>query len=100
MKVTAGNLESLQAAYQAQEATPPRRGEAGRPRDTREAENDDHIEVSTQARDLERLSQLARESPDIRQERVAQLREDVANGSYRPDPKAIAQAMMMEGLQG
>ncbi len=43
---------------------------------------------------LREAARIAMEQPEIRNERVQQLREAIQAGSYKPDPEAIAGAMI------
>jgi flagellar biosynthesis anti-sigma factor FlgM len=46
--------------------------------------------------DLERLEQLARSVPDIREDRVAELREKIRSGTYHVDAGRIAEKIIAD----
>jgi negative regulator of flagellin synthesis FlgM len=59
---------------------------------TRESSRDDSVQISTEgkiAADAARQAQVVREAPDVRTERVNQLREQIANGTYNFDDDRI-----------
>lgn len=52
---------------------------------TRETTRDDSIQISNEgkmAAEVARQTQLVREAPDVRTERINQIREQIANGTY------------------
>jgi flagellar biosynthesis anti-sigma factor FlgM len=54
--------------------------------------------VSEQARELAAALDAVREAPDTRSAKVAVLKAAIANGSYHPDPRAIAKEILERGL--
>jgi negative regulator of flagellin synthesis FlgM len=58
----------------------------------------DHAGVSEGARELRRASQAVGASPDVRAERVAELKAQIANGTYNPDPKEVAKKLLERGF--
>ncbi len=59
---------------------------------TRETRKDDSVQISSEgkiAADIARQTQLVREAPDVRAERVERLREQIADGSYNFDDNRI-----------
>ena len=56
----------------------------------------DEIMLSTQARDLRGVLAAVADQPETRAELVAALRQELADGTYRPDPAAIARRMLAE----
>jgi negative regulator of flagellin synthesis FlgM len=57
----------------------------------------DQITLSEQARDLRTALAAVEAQPETREELVAALRRQIAEGTYRPDPSAIARRMLTEG---
>jgi negative regulator of flagellin synthesis FlgM len=61
----------------------------------KEIKKKDSIQISSEgkmAAQVSKLSQVVKETPDIRVERVQQIKEQVANGSYDfNDPKILEQ---------
>lgn len=51
-------------------------------------------EISTQAKDMAKAKQLAMEAPDVRENKIAELRERIAAGKYQVDSKAVADKLV------
>lgn len=58
---------------------------------------EDRVQISVDARRVSEYVELVRRLPDVRQERVAELRQAIRSGGYRVDPDAVA-AKMLERL--
>ncbi|GEN35046.1 flagellar biosynthesis anti-sigma factor FlgM [Aneurinibacillus danicus] len=54
----------------------------------------DQLEISTEALELQKSQDTAAE----RAERIAELKEQVQNGTYHVDAKVIAEALLRKGL--
>jgi negative regulator of flagellin synthesis FlgM len=54
----------------------------------------DRVELSTTGSEIERLKKTMEVAPDFRSDRVAKLKEQIGNGSYRADSKAVAEKML------
>ncbi len=61
------------------------------------------VNLSSKAKDLAeargRALEIARNSPDVRENKVAELRERIRSGSYKVDPKKVADGMMQEAIK-
>lgn len=51
------------------------------------------VDISPQARKLQRIAELARSGDELRAEKVKQLKEQVSSGQYQPDSKEVAQSI-------
>lgn len=58
----------------------------------------DKVEVSSKAKDAAKAKAMAQSAPDVREEKVAKLREAVKNGSYNVDADRIADRMVDEHI--
>jgi len=59
--------------------------------DARAAEKgSDRVELSSNAREVQEAIGVMKELPDIRTEKIAKLKADVEQGTYRPDGRKIA----------
>ncbi len=56
-------------------------------------------EISTRARDLAKAKQAASEAPDVRENRIAELREQIQNKKYNVSAEAIADRLVDDHLQ-
>jgi negative regulator of flagellin synthesis FlgM len=54
----------------------------------------DRVELSANGTEIERLKKSMQVVPDIRSDRVAQLKEQIAAGSYHVDGKVVAARML------
>src|SRR5258708_569821 len=60
-----------------------------------EAVNSD---ISTKAKDFAKARSVAAEAPDVREEKVADLKRRIASGKYNVDADAIAERLVEEHL--
>lgn len=67
---------------------------AGAASKARQAPGRDRVELSAEAVAVQRLVAMARDLPEVRAERVAELRERIARGDYRVDPEAVAERLL------
>ena len=56
------------------------------------------VEISKKASDLNKISDIIQKTPDVREEKVALLREKIASGSYSVSSQEIADKMLRESL--
>jgi negative regulator of flagellin synthesis FlgM len=58
----------------------------------------DRVSLSPQARELMKAQQALANLPDIREDKVAELKARIDEGRYRIDKEGIAEKMIREGL--
>jgi negative regulator of flagellin synthesis FlgM len=58
----------------------------------------DTVNISESARQVRDAQQAARALPDVREEKVAEIRKLIADGRYEIKPDEIAEKMLTEGL--
>jgi len=63
-----------------------------------EIEGDTRPEISSKARELASAKAVATSAPDVREAKIAELKERIAAGKYNVDPKAVADRMVDEHL--
>ncbi|MFP4213109.1 MAG: flagellar biosynthesis anti-sigma factor FlgM [Desulfohalobiaceae bacterium] len=56
----------------------------------------DKVQLSSQAQALSQVHKGAEEGPEIRQEKVEALKQMVQNGDYEPDSEKTAQALLQQ----
>jgi negative regulator of flagellin synthesis FlgM len=61
-------------------------------------EGDSRPEISSKARELSEAKAAATSAPDVREAKIAALKERIAAGKYNVDPKAVADRMVDEHL--
>lgn len=55
-------------------------------------------EFSSRAKDFSKAKQVASETPDVREAKVAELKKRIAEGKYKVDANAVADRMVDEHL--
>lgn len=60
--------------------------------------SEERVELSSKALDLNRIREIVRKTPDIREDKVALLREKIASGNYGISGQEIADKMLREHL--
>jgi len=82
-----------------QAATPGKKGEKNGAAAAAVSSGSVSTDISSKGKDLARAKDVAQSAPDVREEKVAELRRRIAAGQYRPDPDAIADRMIEEHLE-
>ena len=60
--------------------------------------NGDRVQLSDGAREVQEAMRVMNELPDIRSEKIAKLRAEVEQGTYRPDGRKIAFNMLKQSF--
>ena len=55
---------------------------------------DDKVSLSQTSKDMQLAKQASADAPDIREDRVAQLKQDIADGQYEINPEKIAEKLV------
>lgn len=58
----------------------------------------DGVELSKEAQQVLALREKVAQVPEVRQERIEELRKQIAAGTYRPDGRDIADRMLKSGV--
>ncbi len=64
----------------------------------RVADNEDKVILSAKAQELRDMTKVLDKVPDIREEKVAEIKSSIENGTYTIDGKKIAFKMIEESL--
>ena len=70
---------------------------AGKDKVATSAATEDRVTLASNDALVRSLTAEAMETPQIRQDKVEQIRQTINNGSYNLDPQAIADAMIKSG---
>src|ERR1700746_3883953 len=62
------------------------------------SEDDTKTEIPARGRELAQAKEVAGNAPDVREEKIAKLKEMIAAGKYKVDPQAVADRMVDEHL--
>jgi negative regulator of flagellin synthesis FlgM len=57
-------------------------------------DNTDRVDLSTGSQDVQKMREILQQTPDIRTERVSDLKERIERGEYRPAPQEVADRML------
>ena len=58
------------------------------------------VELSPRAKDIKRIAELAKDSPDVDASKVEKFKRMIAEGKYKVDSQAVADRMVDEHLAG
>jgi negative regulator of flagellin synthesis FlgM len=58
----------------------------------------DKLELSPQAQEMQAVRQKIASLPDVRSDRVEQVKDQIKNGSYQVDSSAVAEKMLQRSL--
>jgi len=89
--VAAMKNESLQNAQKASE-------EAKERSVTKTEALSDNVQLSSRAKDFQRIKDLVKTAPESRDEKVAEIKEQLNNGTYKADINKTAENMVNESL--
>ncbi|MEP6900293.1 MAG: flagellar biosynthesis anti-sigma factor FlgM [Actinomycetota bacterium] len=71
-------------------------GETNKPVEVKKANNEDKLDFSSRASEVGKLVEQLKSLPDVREEKINQLREQVATGKYNPSSSDIAAAILKD----
>ena len=60
--------------------------------------NEDSITLSSRAKEIQEAKRLFESVPDIREEKIAEIKKRIDQGEYKIDEKKIAEKMIRESL--
>jgi negative regulator of flagellin synthesis FlgM len=52
------------------------------------------VQISQAARELQKVAELGRAGDDLRAQKVQQLKEQIDQGTYKPDPLEVAKSIL------
>jgi negative regulator of flagellin synthesis FlgM len=58
----------------------------------------DNVQLSSRAKDFQRIKDLVSTAPESREEKVAEIKEQLNNGTYKADIDKAAESMINESL--
>jgi flagellar biosynthesis anti-sigma factor FlgM len=90
--IQSGGPSALEPTRGARAASPAAKG------GTPAHQSGDSVSMSDQAQAFQEARRLALAIPDVRLDRVEALRQKYAAGELRPDPQAIARALVTQGV--
>jgi len=92
--------QKTSSAQQAKETDPTRPPEKqGNPKKLKDpSSSSDRVELSVQSKELQKIHDLLQKTPDVRSERVSNLKESIQEGRYQVDSEGLARKMIKEGI--
>jgi negative regulator of flagellin synthesis FlgM len=54
----------------------------------------DRVELSAGSKDVQRMQELLRQTPEVRAEKVGELKARIERGEYHPEPREVADRML------
>jgi negative regulator of flagellin synthesis FlgM len=58
----------------------------------------ERVDLSNKAKDIQKIKQVLDQTPEVREEKVQELKRQIENGSYAINPGRIADKMLGESL--
>ncbi len=58
----------------------------------------DRVELSTRSKEMQKIYEVLQATPDIRTERVSELKKQIETGNYRVDSGALAEKIILDSL--
>lgn len=100
MKVDASNSTVQLNAYLKQVRQQQQPSESRTPEElTRQVAGSDKVEFSQQAKEAQQAMQALKTIPDTRSEKVAQVKMDIENGTYKASGEQAAAGMLKESFE-
>ncbi len=56
----------------------------------------DQVSISAKSREIQKLESVIASTPDVREDKVAKLKEKIEKGEYRVDPREVARKILQE----
>jgi negative regulator of flagellin synthesis FlgM len=96
--VTGADLKAQTTATKKTDKASGNAAESAKTKPATVIEGDSRPEISSKARELSEAKAAASGAPDVREAKIAALKERIAAGKYNVDPKAVADRMVDEHL--
>lgn len=90
---TTGRTGATQAGNRSESAQPSNAPVTGSDGQT-DAKSGEPVQLSREAQQLQAIGEKLRDQPIVNKERVAQLKQAIADGSYQVDSKRVAQKLL------
>ena len=60
--------------------------------------SNDRVDLSTQSKEMQKIYDVLQATPDVREEKVAQYKKQIEDGTYRVAPDDVADKMLKDSL--
>jgi negative regulator of flagellin synthesis FlgM len=88
----------VQGAKKSGRAAVAAQGEAAKKADQAQVSGAANTEISSKAKEMAKAKDVAASAPDVREEKIAELKRRIAAGKYQVDSDAIADRMVNDHL--
>jgi len=75
-----------------------RKNEGASRKDAPAKDGEDTLELSVQAREMQEVRSALKDIAEVREEKVQQIKREIASGTYRADARKIAEGIIEERL--
>ena len=99
MKISEVNqqAETMQYVDSAQKPKPPERGPVSQPAKDKGREGD-RVDLSPQSKEMQKIYNVLQATPDVRTERVAEVKKLIEEERYQVESKVVAEKMIKESI--
>jgi len=67
---------------------------------TAQQQRDDSVKISSRAKEVQKITSDVKKAPDVREEKVRQVKDQLATGTYNVRGEAVAGKMLKESMLG
>ena len=90
---------AMQYVNQANQQNPPEKKQTLQEADDRsKPSSTDKVELSAESKEMQKIYEVLKSTPDVRAEKVSELKKQVQEGSYQVDSGAVAEKMIKDSL--
>ena len=99
MKISEINSQAETTQY-VEQAEKSKQAEKNQPAQTQKAQNQqtDRVDLSDQSKEMKKIYTAQQMAPDIRTEKVDQVKKSIDENRYQVDTKAVAEKMIQESI--
>ena len=94
-KVTLQQPSVIKSVQPAQKAAQPQKASTQKP-----PTQADRVQISDRAREMQAARQAVAQMPDVDEDKVARIKAQIQNGTYKVDGRKVADNMLAESLLG
>ncbi|BBH52354.1 flagellar biosynthesis anti-sigma factor FlgM [Fluviispira sanaruensis] len=99
--ITNPNAVAAPEAAKAEKAAPKSSAQAiyAKVKDAPSVKDAANVQISPRAKELSMAKKIAEDTPDVREDKVAQFKEQINKGEYKPDSGKIADGILREAIR-
>ena len=91
MKINNNNISKMLSAYNKQSLNTSKLKE----NESTRLKRKDEINISDEAKEIQSLMKKLKDMPEVRQEKINEIKEKINSGNYEIDPEKIAEKMLL-----